>query len=354
MTVYLCQAGVELITVKQDKSVLLQNGRNWSHSSAEKKRPCLSEALSPKLSWSWDWCEINPGEKIQQVTSIFWDKWNDKEFYRSLGNDFPLLLSSMQYEEIESTDNLNKWGRLSIPAEAAQPSASCTGRGGVMGGGRREGSPTGAGSYIHGPTCVSGEVQQAWNSRPASSSSCCSWSCWSVHINPTEGSEFNRSGGTSLAKLEGQGAAQWGGFKCLTGILSWIIFANEWGGLCVDSEAPPSGSRSWTSEPCRIFVSLRRIWALLTRVPRGLHPDWLTCGDAGGKGESACSLFWLHLCSETESRNNSRQNTNCAWKFVKSWRLFPHPWGVKQAPALRSLRNTSEFTWSKWIFHDWP
>lgn len=104
--------------------MLLQNSRNWSHSSAEKKRPCLfksSEAWGPKLSWSLDWCKINPGEKIQQVTSIFWDKWNNKEFYRSPGNDFPLLFSSMQYAEIESKDNLNKWGRLSIPAEAAQP-----------------------------------------------------------------------------------------------------------------------------------------------------------------------------------------------------------------------------------------
>lgn len=116
-TVYFCQTTVELITVKQDKCC----SRNWSHSSAEKKRPCLfesSEALCPKLSWSWDWCKINPGEKIQQVTSIFWDTWNNKDFYRSPGNDFPLLLSSMQYAQIESMDNLNKWGRLSIPAEA--------------------------------------------------------------------------------------------------------------------------------------------------------------------------------------------------------------------------------------------
>lgn len=60
-SVYFCQTTVEAITVKPDKSVLLQNSRNWSHSSAEKKRPCLlesSEALCPKLSWSRDWCKI--------------------------------------------------------------------------------------------------------------------------------------------------------------------------------------------------------------------------------------------------------------------------------------------------------
>lgn len=76
------------------------------------------KGLVDSLIWSWDWRKINPGEKIQQVTSIFWDKWNNKEFHLSPGNDFPPLLSSKQYAEIESKDNLNKWGRLSIAAEA--------------------------------------------------------------------------------------------------------------------------------------------------------------------------------------------------------------------------------------------
>lgn len=72
MTVYFCQTTVELITVKQDKSVLLQNSRNWSHSRKEKALfTWIIWSLCPKLSWSWDWCKTNPGEKIQQVTSVF-------------------------------------------------------------------------------------------------------------------------------------------------------------------------------------------------------------------------------------------------------------------------------------------
>lgn len=56
------------------------------------------KGLVDSLIWSRDWRKINPGEKIQQVTSIFWDKWNNKELHLSPGNDFPpfYLQSNMQ------------------------------------------------------------------------------------------------------------------------------------------------------------------------------------------------------------------------------------------------------------------